>query len=151
VTAIDFSTSDRRKMKRRRISKVDQVHIRALQMTQALKSARDKGNITPSNPITGRLLAKRLNEYFKWDPPLSGDAGVRELANYARSVKQPITIGAEGHGYYYGETTPEVTVALASLKGRRLKIDNAIRGLESWIKEHVQIEAQLFHEGEKSE
>jgi hypothetical protein len=131
-------------MKRRRISKVDTVHERALQMVAALKSGRDKGKITPDNPIRGARLAEELNKYYGWTPPISGDAGVRDLANYARSVKQPITIGEHGHGYYYGYTTPEVKVALASLKSRRLKMDNAIRGLEDWIREHEQLESEQF-------
>jgi hypothetical protein len=115
-----------------------------MQMVAALKSAREKGTITPDKPMTGRVLAENLNKYFHWEPPLSGDAGLRELANYARSVKQPVAIGAEGYGYYYGYTTPEVRVALATLKGRRLKMDYAIRGLEDWIREHEQTEAEEF-------
>ena len=133
-------------MKRRRISKVEQVHIRALQMVAALKSGRERGKITPSNPILGRKLAEELNKYYKWDPPLSGDAGVRELANYARSIEQPVGIGAEGYGYYYTHTSPETMVAVASLKSRRAKMDAAIRGLEKCAQRQSQIEAELFRQ-----
>jgi flagellar motor protein MotB len=126
--------------KRRGPSSLDKIHERALKLGEALRSARDKGNITPGKPMTGRVLAKELNKHFNWD--LSADAGVRELVNHARTIGIPIA--GDGRGYFFARDSAELSPAIADLKSRIAKISQALHGLEKSARQMGQIESELF-------
>lgn len=128
----------KRKKRVNTLSKVDQIPDRALKLVESLKSAREKGKITPSKPMTGRTLAENLNKVFGWK---ISDSGVRELVNYARSIKKPISIGSEGYGYYYALTSTEMMVTVVDQKSRIAKANEALRGSEECVREMKQLEA----------
>ena len=127
-------------IQRRRISKVDELHERALLFARKLEQAREEGKITPSNTRNGRTIAKQLNEFYKWN--LSGDAGVRELVNHLRCLGIPIV--GDGKGYAFGKNSAELMPTIADLKSRIAKISQALHGLEKCARKMEQIEADIF-------
>jgi hypothetical protein len=129
-------------MKRRRISKLDEIHERTLVLIQDLKNAREAGRIYPGHTLSSRTMAKKLNEAHGWN--LSGDAGLRELVNHGRAIKLPI--GGDGKGYFYAKDSAEMGVVEQDLKSRIAKISEALHGIQSCRREMVQIEAELFKE-----
>ena len=130
-------------MKRRRISKIDELHERTLILAQDLKNARDAGRIYPGHTLSARTMAKKLNESHGWK--LSGDAGMRELINHGRSLKLPF--GGDGKGYFWAKDSAEMGVVEQDLKSRIAKMSEALRGVQACRREMVQIEAELFKGG----
>lgn len=130
--------------KRRQISKVDQIHERALIFAEALKKARELGKITYSSTRSGRTIAEQLNAFYHWEPPISGDAGVRELVNHCRTLGIPIV--GDGKGYAYGTNSAELIPTIADLKSRIAHISQALHGLEKCARQMEQVEADIFRQ-----
>lgn len=132
-------------MRRRRISKIDEIHARTLVFVSDLKKARDEGRIYPGHTLTARTMANKLNEAHGWN--LSGDAGLRELVSHGRAIKLPI--GGDGKGYFFAKDSAEMGVVEQDLKSRIAKISEALHGVQDCRREMVQIECELFHGEDK--
>jgi hypothetical protein len=124
------------------VSPLEEVHSRALKLGDFLKNAREAGRVTPSDRITGRLIAEKINDKCGWN--LSGDAGVRELVNHARTIGLPIIGNAKG--YCWGVNSAELTETIADLKSRIAKMSQALHGLEKSARKMEQEEMELFKE-----
>jgi hypothetical protein len=102
-------------------------------------NARIKGTLTPEVQQNSETLAKKLNEKYEWN--ISGGAGMRELANYGRSIDLPI--GGDGKGYYYAYTSREMALVEADITSRMTKMGLALAGVKRCRRRMQQIEAKL--------
>ena len=89
-----------------------------------LRIDRDKGRITPVNPMRGKQIAHDYNKKFgtKHD-----DISTRMAVHYARAVlRQPI--GSNGDGYYWCMTLQEGDEVEARLMARVQEQISAAKG-----------------------
>lgn len=127
---------------RRTISNLGEVHERCLIFVRDMLNARIKGTLTPEVQQNSETLAKKLNEWHKWN--LSGGEGLRELTSYGRSIDLPI--GGNGRGYFYATSSNEMQVVDADLSRRIAKMELARAGVRRCIKKMQQVEAELAQE-----
>jgi len=119
--------------------KPDTIADRARRFAEDLRRARIEGRIRPEDPLAGKLIAAKLNRFYGWD--LRGDAAVRELVNYARTIEQPIAATKEG--YFWATNSAELKETIADLKSRIACIGAALAGLERCQRRMRQVEANF--------
>ncbi len=100
-------------------------------IVEKLKISRQQGRVTPDHPITAREICNRM----KARGIEITDIDVREMFNYQRQLGRWVATHQSGKGYFWAISPGEMKHTLHSLRGRRNKIDKAIRGIEKGMQE----------------